>query len=98
MTKQERRKALAREALAAVKDKAPTNVREMIIPHTLDEVAEYIGDIMGSLTNIDTKDTKATVMACGIIRDGLIREVISQLQEEMHDDLDARLKLFKEKK
>ena len=98
MTRQERRKALAKEALALVKEKAPAIVDEQILTHALDEVAEFVGDIMGSLTYVDAKDSKAIAMACGIIRDGLIGEIITQLQKDMHENLNDRLKLFKEKK
>ena len=97
MTKTVQRKALAREALKLVKDKAPAIVDEQILAHALDEIAEFTGDLMGKLTNIDAEDEKAITMAHGIIRDGLITEVIEQLKKDMHRDLDNRLTLFKKK-
>lgn len=91
-------KALAREALKAVKDKAPINVEEMILPHVLDEIAEFTGEIMGKLTNIDAEDDKSITMAHGIVRDGLIGEVIKQLNKVMLDEADERItKLFEKK-
>ncbi len=98
MATQAQMKALAREALKAVKDKAPINVGEMILPHVLDEVAEFTGDIMGKLTNIDAEDDMAITMAHGIVRDGLLREVIDQLNKIMLDEADERItKLFEKK-
>lgn len=98
MATQAQMKALAREALKAVKDKAPINVEEMILPHVLDEVAEFTGDIMGKLTNIDAEDDMAITMAHGIVRDGLLKEVIDQLNKIMLDEADERItKLFKKK-
>lgn len=98
MTTQAQFKALAREALKAVKDKAPTSVEEMILPHVLDEIAEFTGEIMGKLTNIDAEDEKSITMAHGIVRDGLIGEVIKQLNKVMLDEADERItKLFEKK-
>lgn len=98
MATQAQMKALAREALKSVKDKAPTNVEEMILPHVLDEIAEFTGEIMGKLTNIDAEDDKSITMAHGIVRDGLIGEVIKQLNKVMLDEADERItKLFEKK-
>ena len=98
MATQAQYRALARESLKAVKDKAPTNVEEMILPHVLDEIAEFTGEIMGKLTNIDAEDDMSITMAHGIVRDGLIREVIKQLNEVMLDEADERItKLFEKK-
>ena len=98
MATQAQYKALAREALKAVKDKAPINVEEIILPHVLDEIAEFTGDIMGKLINIDAEDEKCITMAHGIVRDGLLREVIEQLQKVMLEEADERItKLFEKK-
>jgi hypothetical protein len=85
-------KTLAREALKLVKDKAPAIVDEQILAHMLDEVAEFTGDIMGKLTNLDAENDKAITMAHGIIRDGLLNETIDQIKETM---LAAASKRFK---
>ena len=91
-------KALAREALKLVEAKAPAIVDEQILAHMLDEVAEFTGDIMGKLTNIDAEDNKAIVMAHGIIRDGLLREIIKQINKDMLAEADKRISTLLEKK
>lgn len=89
-------KTLAREALKLVKDKAPAIVDEQILAHMLDEVAEFTGDIMGKLTNLEAENDKAITMAHGIIRDGLFREIMSQINKTMLAEADKRItKLFK---
>ncbi len=89
-------RALAREALKLVKDKAPANVEEMILPQLLDDIAEYTGDIMGKLTNLDAENDKAITMAHGIIRDGLFDEILSQIKAVRLKEADKRItKLFK---
>lgn len=93
---QTKMKTLAREALKLVKDKAPAIVDEQILAHMLDEVAEFTGDIMGKLTNLDAENDKAITMAHGIIRDGLFREIMSQINKTMLAEADKRItKLFK---
>ena len=89
-------KALAREALAMVKSKAPAIVDEQILAHMSDEVAEFTGDIMGKLTNLDAENDLAITMVHGIVRDGLFREIISQINKTMLAEADKRItKLFK---
>jgi predicted metallo-beta-lactamase superfamily hydrolase len=89
-------KTLSREAVKLVKDKAPAIVDEQILAHMLDEVAEFTGDIMGKLTNLDAENEKAIVMAHGIIRDGLFREIMNQINKTMLAEADKRItKLFK---
>lgn len=83
MQTQAQMKVLAREALKLVRDKAPTIVDEQILAHMLDEVAEFTGDLMGKLTNIDAENEKGIEMAHGIIYDGLLTEVISQINKTM---------------
>lgn len=93
---QEKMRTLSREAVKLVKDKAPAIVDEMILPHMLDEVAEFTGDIMGKLTNLDAENDKAITMAHGIIRDGLFREIMNQINKTMLAEADKRItKLFK---
>ena len=89
-------RTLSREAVRLVKDKAPAIVDEQILAHMLDEVAEFTGDIMGKLTNLDAEDEKAIVMAHGIIRDGLFQEIINQVNKTMLAEADKRItKLLK---
>lgn len=76
-------KALAREALKLVKAKAPAIIDERILASTLDEVAEYTGDLMGKLTNIEAEDDKGVEMAHGIIYDGLLTELVNQINKTM---------------
>ena len=85
---------LAREALKLTKDRAPAIVDERILPQMLDDVADYVGEIMGKLTTLNGDDQTAVAMAHGIVRDRLIKEVIEQLEKNMHDDLDKRLNNF----
>ncbi len=63
MQTQAQMKVLAREALKLVKDRAPAIVEEQILARALDEVAEFTGDIMGKLTNLDAENDKGIVMA-----------------------------------
>lgn len=94
MTTQAKTRDLAREALKLVKEKAPAIVDEQILAHMLDEVAEFTGDIMGKLTNLDADNEKNITMAHGIIYDGLLQEVITQIQNTMHDAAGKRLDKF----
>ncbi len=95
-TSQTQMKALAREALKLVKDKAPAIIDERILPNILDEVSEFTGDILGKLTNLPAEDEKAITMAHGIIYDGLLSEVIKQVNKIMLGQADKRItKLFK---
>jgi len=94
MTTQEKTKALAREALKLVKEKAPAIVDEQILAHMLDEVAEFTGDIMGKLTNVDADNETNITMAHGIIYDGLLQEVIDQIRNTMHNAAEKRLEKF----
>ena len=98
MPNKEQMKALAREALKLVESRAPAIVDEQILAHMLDEVAEFTGDIMGDLTNIDSEDNKAIVMAHGIVRDGLLREIIKQINKDMLAEADKRISTLLEKK
>ena len=96
MANQSQMKALAREALKLVKAKAPAIVDERILASTLDEVAEYTGDLMGKLTNIDAEDDKGVEMAHGIIYDGLLTEILNQINKTMLREADKRItKLLK---
>lgn len=89
-------RTLSREAVRLVKDKAPAIVDEQILAHMLDEVAEFTGNIMGKLTNLDAENEKAIVMAHGIIRDGLFQEIINQVTKTMLAEADKRItKLLK---
>lgn len=94
MTTQAETKALAREALKLVKEKAPAIVDEQILSHMLDEVAEFTGDIMGKLTNVDPDNETNITMAHGIIYDGLLQEVIDQIRNTMHAAAGKRLEKF----
>jgi predicted metallo-beta-lactamase superfamily hydrolase len=95
---QAKMRTLSREAVKLVKEKAPAIVDEQILAHLLDEVADYAGDIMGKLTNLDADNEKAIVMAHGIIRDGLFQEIINQVTKTMLAEADKRItKLFTKK-
>ena len=82
--------------LELVKSRAPSIVDERIVPQMLDEVASYTGDIMGKLTNLNADDDKAITMAHGIIYDGLLNEITSQIRKVQLKAADKRItKLFK---
>lgn len=85
---------LAREALAVTKDRAPAIVSERILPTVFDEISDYVGEIMGKLTNLPPENETAITMAHGIIRDRLITEIIDQLKNDMLDGAGKRLKKF----
>jgi len=94
--KQTKMRTLAREAKTLVESKAPAIVDEQILAHMFDEVAEFTGDIMGKLTNLDADDDKAITMAHGIIYDGLLNETISQIKKVQLKAAGKRIdKLFK---
>lgn len=94
MTTQAETRALAREALSLVKEKVPAIVAEQILAHMLDEVAEFASDIMDKLTNLDVDNETNITMAHGIIYDGLLNEVITQIRDTMHAAAGKRLKKF----
>lgn len=89
--KQAQMRTLAREALQAVKDKAWSNVEEIIIPHLLEQVSEFTTDIMSTLTNIDVEDEKAITMVHGIVRDGLLKEILRQITLTILEEADERI-------
>lgn len=91
-------KALAREALKLVEDRAPAIVDERILGEMFDQVADYTGDLMGKLTHIDAEDEKAIVMAHEIIRDGLLREITKQINKNMLAEADKQFSTLLEKK
>ena len=89
-------RTLAREALKLIKDKAPAIIEERILAQAFDEVAEYTGELMGKLTNLDADNEKGITMAHGIIYDGLLTEMIGQINKTMLAQADKRItKLFK---
>ena len=94
MNNQAETRALAREALSLVREKAPAIVDEQILPRMLDEVAEFTSDIMDKLTNLDADNETNITMAHGIIYDGLLQEVITQIKNKMHAAAGRRLKRF----
>ena len=91
-------KALAREALRLVEERAPAIVDERILGEMFDQVADYTGDLMGKLTHIDAEDEKAIVMAHGIIRDGLLREITKQINKNMLAEADKRFSTLSREK
>ena len=96
MSNQAQMKALAREALKLVKDRAPSIVNERIVPQMLDEIADYTGELMGKLTNLPPDNDIAITMAHGIIRGGLLQETMDQASKVMLSEADKRIKkLFK---
>ena len=93
---QEKMKTLSREAVKLVKDRAPGIVEERILAQAFDEVAEYTGELMGKLTNLDAENEKGITMAHGIIYDGLLTEMMRQINKTMLAEADKRItRLFK---
>jgi hypothetical protein len=87
---------LSKEALKLVLEKAPAIVDEHIIAHAFDEVAEFTGDLMGRLTQIDAEDPKLIALAHQIIRVGLLREMTKQINKELVGLVDNNIRtLFK---
>lgn len=97
MSKEAQMRALAREALKLVKERAPAIVDEQILARALDDVAEFTGDIMGKLTNLDAENDKAVTMAHGIIYDGLLQELIEQTRKTMLRAAGKRIKKLEAK-
>lgn len=91
--------ASLREATKAVSAKAPDIVAERILPQILDDVGDYTGEIMRKLTTLDAGGDKAVELAYDIVRDGLLREVASQVSGVSLKEADKRVKkLFGKKK
>ncbi len=87
-----------REATKLVANRAPDIVKERILPQILDDVDDYTGEIMRKLTSVEADDDKAIELCHDIVRDGLLREVIKQVNEVSMTEADARInKLFGEK-
>ena len=73
-TKQEIRRLL--------KDRAPSIVDERILPETLDNIAEWMGELMGKLTTLDPEaDQKTLDEVANLIHEGLVQETLKQLKE-----------------
>ena len=64
-----------------LKDRAPSIVDERILPETLDNIAEWMGELMGKLTTLDPEaDQKKVDEAANLIHEGLVQETLKQLQ------------------
>jgi hypothetical protein len=64
-----------------LKDRAPSIVDERILPETLDNIAEWMGELMGKLTTLDPEaDQKKIDEAANLIHEGLVQETLKQLQ------------------
>jgi len=64
-----------------LKDRAPSIVDERILPETLDNIAEWMGELMGKLTTLDPEaDQKKVDEAANLIHEGLVKETLKQLQ------------------
>jgi hypothetical protein len=64
-----------------LKDRAPNIVDERILPETLDNIAEWMGELMGKLTTLDPEaDQKKVDEAANLIHEGLVQETLKQLQ------------------
>lgn len=85
-TKQEIKKLL--------RDRATSIVDERILPETLDNIAEWTGELMGKLTTLSADDQRKTDEAFNQIHEGLVKETIEQLVEPLGK---RRKKLFREK-
>ena len=88
-------KALAREATEVVKKEAPSIVYDRIFLEALDQVAYHTDYLMGRLTRVvEPENATAILMAQGIIRDGLLNEIINQVRNDMLNGAGKRLKKF----
>jgi hypothetical protein len=85
-TKQEIKKLLRERALSIVD--------ERILPETLDNIAEWTGELMGKLTTLDPNNQKQIDEAFSLLHEGLVKETIEQLVEPLSE---RRKKLFAEK-
>ena len=64
-----------------LRDKAPSIVDERILPEILDNIAEWMGELMGKLTTLDPEaDQKKVDEAANLIHEGLVQETLKQLQ------------------
>ena len=64
-----------------LKDRAPSIVDERILPETLDNIAEWMGELMGKLTTLDPEaDQKKIDEAANLIHEALVQETLKQLQ------------------
>lgn len=85
-TKQEIKKLLRERALSIVD--------ERILPETLDNIAEWTGELMGKLTTLDPNNQKQIDEAFTLLHAGLVKETIEQLVEPLSQ---RRKKLFAKK-
>ena len=64
-----------------LKDRAPSIVDERILPETLDNIAEWMGELMGKLTTLDPEANQKKIdEAANLIHEGLVQETLKQLQ------------------
>jgi hypothetical protein len=65
-----------------LKDRAPSIVDERILPETLDNIAEWMGELMGKLTTLDPEaDQEKVDEVAKLIHEGLVQETLKQLKE-----------------
>lgn len=70
------------EAKKVAKERAESIVDERIVPYTLDNIAEWTGEIMGKLTTLEAEGDHAEISE--IIHDILVRETIAQLEKTLN--------------
>lgn len=64
-----------------LKERAPSIVDERILPETLDNIAEWMGELMGKLTTLDPEATQEQFdEVANLIHEGLVQETLKQLK------------------
>ena len=70
------------EIRVLLKDRAPSIISERIILETLDNIGDWMGELLGKLTTLDPEASQEKLdEAADLIHQGLVKETLKQLAE-----------------
>ncbi len=70
------------EIRVLLKDRAPSIISERIILETLDNIGDWMGELLGKLTTLDPEASQEKLdEAADLIHQGLVKETLKQLTE-----------------
>ena len=70
------------EIKVLLKDRAPSIISERIILETLDNIGDWMGELLGKLTTLDPEASQEKLdEAADLIHQGLVKETLKQLTE-----------------
>lgn len=65
-----------------LKDRAPSIVDERILPELLDNIGDWMGELLGKFTTLDPEASQEKLdEAADLIHQGLVQETLKQLAE-----------------